>query len=149
MRVLRNIVSALCAAFLAGCNLTTGLFPESASPPEPMLTYAQDELRDLTPAEKQVLSKSLAKGMKDPASARFTWLKFPKNAVDSVTYCSMVNAKNSNGGYTGSMPFMAVITVKNGKAVGAALSQTGSDDSSSKSVREQCQKKGFDPYLAA
>jgi hypothetical protein len=89
-----------------------------------MLTYGQDELRDLTAVEKQTLSKSLSKGLKDPASARFTWLKFPKN-IESVTYCGMVNSKNSNGGYTGSMPFMAVVTVKNGKAVGATLSQTG------------------------
>lgn len=140
--------AAFAVLIVAACNQTTATAPAAAPTPNPVISYAPAELRDLTADEKQALGASLAKGLKDPESARFTWLKVPRNAGDSFDYCAMVNAKNSYGGYTGSKPFMAVVLVKNGKIVGGVLGLVGSDKFANDFIRSDCQKKGFDPYLA-
>src|SRR5258708_40248737 len=91
MRVLGIV--ALCVA-LGGCATAP-----SAS--EPYLAgYTPDELRELTPAEKAVLAKGFAKNLKDPDSAKFEWVKIPKNWSNGggFYYCSTLNAKNSYGG---------------------------------------------------
>lgn len=143
------VAAALVPMLLAACNPQTTSSPPVAAPEPPQVVYDASELRDLTAAEKAALGQSIAKGLKDPDSARFQWLRFPKAPRgDSVTWCGMVNAKNSYGGYTGSKPFMALVLVKNGRPVGGVLSLAGSDDFSINYIRSECRKHGWDPFLA-
>jgi hypothetical protein len=149
---MRAISSLALLAALGGCNTTTpsptaGLRPDPIE--RPTILYHPRELRDLTPAEKGALSKAMSMSLKDPGSARFRWLQFPRYPErDSVTWCGMVDAKNAGGTYTGARPYMATVVLKQGKIVGGSISQTGTDDASSQEIREQCQQYGWDPFLA-
>lgn len=138
------------AALLCGCNPQTTSEGRPSAPAQPAaILYAAAELRDLTPAEKATLGRALAKGLKDPDSARWQWLRFPRAPKSpSVTYCGMVNAKNSYGGYTGSAPFMGEIIVKDGKPVGGILGMAGSDKIANDIIHNECRKHGWDPYTA-
>lgn len=59
----------------------------------------------------------LKTGLKDPESARFGVMNAAKQLDGTITICGWVNAKNSYGGYSGEMPFIAVYSNKSGHAV--------------------------------
>lgn len=86
---------------------------------------------ELTAKEKTTIVKAVKDQLKDPDSAKFKWVKLadrinPKHFVDS--YCGLVNAKNSYGGYTGFEPFEVMAArSENGKFVVISVSVSSSD----------------------
>ncbi len=55
--------------------------------------------RDLAPDEKKVIADAVGRVIKDPASAKFHWAKFPGNAgTGDVNYCAWVNAQERPAG---------------------------------------------------
>lgn len=136
------------SALLAGCMATAA--PPSpqaeAKYPEPL---PASEMRDLTPAEKAILAKGFAAGLKDPGSAQFQWAKIQKAlpADGGMNYCAQVNAKNSYGGYIGMTPFMGVIQIKNGKIVGGEMGAVGyTERQYADLLPKMCREKGLNPY---
>jgi hypothetical protein len=128
--------------------------PRSAAAPRPLpepylAGYTPDELRELTPAEKALLAKGFAKNLKDPDSAKFEWVKIPKNWSNNgggFDYCATLNAKNSYGGYIGYQPFIAFVMTSGTKITGGyTTAVSGSDATERQIVNDMCAKKGLDP----
>jgi hypothetical protein len=139
--MIRNCITVIAfAAVLAGCNAQTSPTVKTAALPD-------SELRDLTEAEKKQLGPFLAATLKDPESAKFTWTKVPRQMPATFSYCAMVNAKNSYGGYIGMQPFIAAIQTKNNKiqlgGIGAVASSQAGD---AKIIENLCAAEGLDPY---
>jgi hypothetical protein len=64
----------------------------------------------LTPKQQQAVRAGVAKGMKDPESARFGDTMAGAKKVDgTITVCGYVNGKNSYGGYVGMSPFVGIL----------------------------------------
>lgn len=66
----------------------------------------------LTAKEKSAIEKAVKRELLDPESARFKWLNLPPGTStksSAVTYCGLVNSKNSYGGYVGDSPFQVII----------------------------------------
>ena len=143
-----KVLPAIACIALSGCLATAAPPPPQAkAPPKPELP--ESALRELTAPEKKALAEGFAKGLKDPASAQFQWAKVPKSPSDSEDYCGMVNAKNSYGGYVGSMPFMGMILFKNGRAVGGVMGVAGSTETEKYGiVADMCKEKGLNPMKA-
>jgi len=117
------------------------------------------EFRDLTEAEKKIVSKVVADVMKDPSSAQFRWTKMGRDPaqrqqMENVDYCAMVNAKNSYGGYNGFKPYKVTLGLENGKVVDALRvellggSSIYNDQIEPGLVKENCQAIGLNPYDA-
>jgi hypothetical protein len=69
-------------------------------------------LRELSDAEKTALTHALSRTLKDPDSAKFQWVSVRYlPGTQATDYCSLVNAKNSFGGYIGFQTFHAVLQV--------------------------------------
>ena len=90
------------AFFIASC--TTTKVPELATERPNLST------RELSSAEKQALTHSLSRTLKDPESAKFQFGPVKYAAGSQTTeYCGLVNGKNSYGGYKGYQMFHAVL----------------------------------------
>lgn len=64
----------------------------------------------LTSKQQKAVRAGVAKGMKDPESARFgDKMAGAKKADGAITVCGYVNGKNSYGGYVGMSPFIGVL----------------------------------------
>jgi len=99
--------------------------------------------RELSGAEKSVISKSILESLKDPESARFKW---PPYVDGSDLYCGYVNAKNSFGGYVGDARFAAFVVIVDGEIrVSAPVGIATGDpsDPTSRAVEATCAKKGY------
>jgi hypothetical protein len=144
--MIRFAIAIAACLVLGGCYETTGA-PSVQEAVVPALS--SDQLRELTPAEKAVLAKGFAAGLKDPDSAKFQWAKVPKTlpAEGSVDYCAMVNAKNSYGGYIGSQPFIGLIAVSKGKIISGAIGAVGDATPMYRDILpKMCRDKGLDPF---
>jgi len=147
----RQLVFAALAISCAGCAAVT---PDSKTTDDHSPTGtvpAQQEMRDLTAAERSILADSLASSLNEPESAKFRWAKVPKvSFATSVEYCGMVNVKNRNGSYGGMQPFLATITTWNGKITGGAIAaiDTGNREENREVIPKLCRQKGLNPYEA-
>ena len=78
----------------------------------------------LTSQEKEIIMTAVkVKGdLKDPDSAQFRWVRLSAD-VDtnaphvSASYCGLVNAKNSYGGYVGYRPYSATLFWMKGELI--------------------------------
>jgi hypothetical protein len=139
---MRILTVAAVSAALLGCATTPPPETTAAAPPPPVAPLPASELRELTAAEKALLTKGFADSLKDPTSAQFRWAKVPKTLNGgSVSYCAMVNGKNSYGGYNGMTPFLGVILVRDGKITGGVIVGINND-----AVPQVCRDKGLDPF---
>jgi hypothetical protein len=133
-----------CAAVIPDAKTSDDQPPTAAAP-------AQQEMRDLTAAERSVLADSLASSLNEPESAKFRWAKVPKAPVGpSFEYCGMVNVKNNRGSYDGMQPFLATITTWNGNITGGAIAaiDTGNREENREVIPRLCRQKGLNPYEA-
>jgi hypothetical protein len=133
-----------CAAVIPDAKTSDDQPPTAAAP-------AQQEMRDLTAAERSVLGDSLASSLNEPESAKFRWAKVPKAPVGpSFEYCGMVNVKNNRGSYDGMQPFLATITTWNGNITGGAIAaiDTGNRDENREVIPRLCRQKGLNPSEA-
>lgn len=142
---IKTTLSAVCSALaLLGCNATTGSNEPIAQ--QPVRTV--ESLRDLTPQEKAAIGRDVAKGLKDPDSARFEWTRVPRDFGNNgglSPYCALVNARNGFGGYTGMKPYYAQLQTKGSQIVGAVPIGFAGDAASTYATLEQCKKFGLDP----
>lgn len=139
---LRGAVFALA---LCGCGSLPSSQPEIAAAP----LLPASEMRDLTQAEKAILAKGFAAGLKDPGSAQFQWAKIQKGLPTdgTIDYCAVVNAKNSYGGYIGATPFMGTIQVTNGKIAAGMMGAVGyTERQYADLLPKMCRDKGLNPY---
>lgn len=144
---MKKLVAVALCAILGGCYQTSSSSNGSASAGIPLAS--PDQLRDLTAAEKAVLAKGFAAGLKDPASAKFEWAKIQKSLpMDGpLEYCAVVNAKNSFGGYVGAAPFLGIIMIVNGKIITGSMGAVGDTDPRyANIVPTMCREKGLNPY---
>jgi hypothetical protein len=145
----RSLSAIACAALLSGCY-ATATPPPVVEAPAPQLSA--DRLRELTPAEKAILSKGFAGGLKDPDSAKFQWTRIPKALPNDgmIDYCGLVNAKNSYGGYIGAQPFIGTIQVSKGKIVAGAVGAVGDPTPMYREILpKMCRDKGLDPFAVS
>ncbi len=99
--------------------------------------------RELSDAEKSVISKAMLDSLKDPESVRFKW---PPYVDGSDLYCGYVNAKNSFGGYVGDARFSAFVVLVDGEIKVAApvgIATGDPSDSTSQAVGMTCAIKGY------
>lgn len=114
-----------------------------------LATTSLAQARELTGAEKSLVSKSLARNLKDPQAAQFRWLPFTPDASGATPYCGMVNGKNSYGAYIGFVPFQAMVMTKQGKITGATMLAFGPPNTTEGQVAQMaCARDGMNPQLA-
>lgn len=101
--------------------------------------------RALTNPEKIALEGAVKNKLKDADSAKFKWLPFI--SMPSAEYCGLVNAKNSFGGYTGYVPYLAVPLQANDKkihsAVVIAIGNADPDSPETMAVTQHCLEHGY------
>ena len=139
-----SVISALAAAL--GLSECAGALPSSSlSGPAaagPSVGVAQ---RDLTPDEKKVIVGSVALSLRDPASAKYHWAKFPAmTSEDSVNYCATVDAKSPYAPYDGHQAYIVETKVLGGRVISATMGLiAGGKDTAI--VAKMCAKYGLDP----
>jgi hypothetical protein len=141
---------AIVAFGLAGCYQTAA--PPAVAEKVYVPMTPPDQLRDLTAAEKAILTKGFAAGLKDPDSAKFQWAKIQKGLPmdGAIDYCAMVNAKNSYGGYIGAQPFIGSILIAKGKIVSGIMGAVGQSGALYQDILpNMCREKGLDPFAVA
>jgi hypothetical protein len=101
--------------------------------------------RDLAPDEKKVIADAVGRVIRDPASAKFHWAKFPGNAGSGdVNYCARVNAKSDLPGYSGNQLYIAVVGAEGGRVKSAVVGAIhGGGDAHV--VRSLCKRYGLNP----
>jgi len=142
-------VIAVLAAGLALATCTT-------SPPPPDVAVATDTApatpaslaqRDLTPQEKKVIIDAIAPSIRDAATAKYRWTKFPVVASGEVNYCAMVDAKSPYPAYNGWQAYIIEAKVVGGKVSAAVVGLiAGGKDTAL--VARMCAKYGLNPNSA-
>jgi hypothetical protein len=102
------------------------------------------QARELDEKERALIAEVVTASFKDPAAAQFRWLPIP-DSESLVTYCGLVNGKNSYGGYIGFSPFIALLMLKNATVKEATVidvAEPGTSDE--QALRAMCSKKGMD-----
>ncbi len=68
---------------------------------------------------KKIAISSIKEQLRDPDSAKFSGVFLPKGDKGNVSVCGNVNAKNSFGGYAGTVRFLVYIynNQENGKSI--------------------------------
>ena len=101
--------------------------------------------RDLTPPEKKAIVDAVAPSLRDPASAKYKWAKFPMVVTDnSVNYCSVVDAKSPYAAYDGKQAYIVEAEVVGGHVTSAVMGLiAGGKDAAI--VANMCAKYGLDP----
>jgi uncharacterized protein YceK len=136
---------------LAGCASVT---PEVTAPSvtnKQTAAPTQEEMRDLTPAEKSILADGLTAGLDDPDSVKFRWAKVPNLLPEhAFEYCGLIDVKSAVGGYTGMKPFLATIRTENGNIIGGAIAALNSDNltEAREVIPKLCRQKGLNPFDA-
>jgi hypothetical protein len=104
--------------------------------------------RELAPDEKKIIADAVGRVLKEPASAKFRWTKFPANAGSGdVNYCASVNGKSSLPGYSGNQLYIAVVGTENGKVKSAVVGAIhGGTDMHV--VRALCKRYSLNPDAA-
>ena len=104
--------------------------------------------RDLTPQEKKVIIAAITPSLKDPASAKYRWAKFPAvTPDDDVNYCATVDARSPYAAYNGRQAYIVEARLAGGKVTSAVLGLiAGGKDASI--VANMCAKYGLDPNSA-
>lgn len=76
-------------------------------------TVVCDAAQRLSVKQRAALEGAVTENLKDPSSAKFRKIELvdskEANKPGEGIYCGEVNAKNSYGGYTGYMPFIAAV----------------------------------------
>lgn len=100
--------------------------------------------RDLTPEEKQVISKAVGLSVVNPNAAQYRWPQIANTEDGSINYCGMVNAKSSFPAYSGWQAYIVEGTISGGKMTSAVVGLiAGGKDT--EIVRKMCKKYGLDP----
>ena len=125
------------ALFLSGCTASV------ASSVSPSITGGS---RELSAAEKQVITDSLEENIREPARAKYLWNPFPPDAPANgqARYCAAVHAKSPHAAYNGLQPYMVQVRISNGQIVSATVA-TIAGGKDMRIVRNLCGKHGRNP----
>jgi hypothetical protein len=136
---------ALSALALSGCATTASTDGSSGT----MTTSSSGALqRDLTPAEKKAIVDAVSPSLRNAASAKWKWAKFPVAVSESsVNYCATVDAGSPYAAYSGHQAYIVEAHVTGGYVTGAVVGLiAGGKDFAI--VTSMCQKYGLDPKNA-
>lgn len=143
-----SVIAALAAGLaLAGC---------AAAPPSQQDVLGTDNgpaapasfgQRDLTPQEKKVIVDAIAPSIREAASAKYRWAKFPVVAQGDVNYCATVDAKSPFAAYSGRQAYIVEAKVVGGRVTAAVVGLiAGGKDLAL--VTRMCAKYGLNPNSA-
>lgn len=154
-----NVIAALAAGLslsslvLSGCATTAtpgGTGAAGATAPAANATAAPASVaqRDLTPEEKKAIVDSVSPSLRDPATAKYKWAKFPAVVTEeSVNYCATVDAKSPYPAYNGNQAYIVEAHMTGGRVTGAVMGLiAGGKDFAL--VSKMCEKYGLDPKSA-
>jgi hypothetical protein len=104
--------------------------------------------RDLTADEKKAIVDAVAPNLRDPASAKYHWAKFPAvTTEDSVNYCATVDAKSPYPAYDGRQAYIVEAKVLGNRVISATMGLiAGGKDV--QLVAKMCAKYDLDPNKA-
>jgi hypothetical protein len=146
-----SVIAALAAGLgLTGCA-TTGTQGSAATSgggnvaDAGVSASAGGAMRDLTPAEKKAIMASVADSLRNPASAKYRWAKFPAIVTDqSVNYCGVVDGQSPYPAYNGQQFYIVEAQMANNRVKSAVMGLiAGGKDRSI--VETMCAKYGLDP----
>lgn len=105
-------------------------------------------IRQLTSSEKQIISASFGRALKDPASAQYHFPPVPLTSLSKgakVPYCFTVNAKNAFGGYVGQKMIVSLLIVSKSQIVGFEYTTGLNDETPAlrETTAEMCALFGF------
>ena len=153
---MQSLKVSVFAAFAAGLALsgcatsgTTGTQgPLATSDNSATAPAGPVAVRDLTPQEKKAIVDAVSPSLRDPASAKYRWAKFPVVVTeDSVNYCSIVDAKSPYAAYDGKQAYIVEAKVVGGHVTSAVMGLiAGGKDATI--VANMCAKYGLDPNKA-
>jgi hypothetical protein len=143
LKVFLVMAAGLALSACAGA-LSTGTSPAASAAP----ASSGIGQRDLTPDEKKAIVDAVAPSLRDPASAKYRWAKFPAvTAENSVNYCATVDAKSPYAPYDGRQAYIVEAQLSGGKVTSATMGLiTGGKDLPL--VSKMCAKYGLDPNKA-
>jgi len=143
LRVIFAMATALGLSACAGA-LPTGISPAASAAPGSN-NVAQ---RDLTPDEKKAIVDAVGPSLRDAASAKYHWAKFPAITLEnSVNYCATVDAKSPYAPYDGHQAYIVEAQLSGGKVTSATIGLiAGGKDVVL--VSKMCAKYGLDPSKA-
>jgi hypothetical protein len=149
--VRRGAVAALAAGLaLGGCASSSPSAPSGHATAQELLglnnmTPASGTgLRELSPAEKEVITHAVGLSVSNPGSAQYRWPQISSSEEGSVNYCGMVNAKSPFPAYSGWQAYIVEATVSGGRISSAVVGLiAGGKDT--EIVRKMCTKYGLDP----
>jgi hypothetical protein len=143
-RVFLVMAAALSLSACAGA-LPTGTGPAASAAP----ASSGVGQRDLTPDEKKAIVDAVAPSLRDAASAKYHWAKFPAVTMEnSVNYCATVDAKSPYAAYDGRQAYIVEAQLSGGKVTSATMGLiTGGKDLPL--VSKMCAKYGLDPNKAS
>ena len=100
--------------------------------------------RDLTQAEKEVVSHAVGLSVSNPGSAQYRWPQIPSTEDGAINYCGMVNAKSPYPAYSGWQAYIVEGKISGGVLTSAVVGLiAGGKDV--EIVRKMCRKYGLDP----
>jgi hypothetical protein len=100
--------------------------------------------RDLTAAEKEVVSHAVGLSVSNPSSAQYRWPQIPNTEDGAINYCGMVNAKSPYPAYSGWQAYIVEGKISGGVLTSAVVGLiAGGKDV--EIVRKMCRKYGLDP----
>ena len=105
--------------------------------------------RDLTPEEKKAIIAAVVPSLRDPASAKYRWAKFPTDTPPDgpVNYCATVDAKSPYPAYNGRQAYIVEAKLVGGRVSSATMGLiAGGKDAAI--VARMCAKYGLDPNNA-
>jgi hypothetical protein len=139
-----SVFAALAAILaLSGCATTTP--QQGAAAGGTASVNASAVQRDLTPQEKKAIVDAVATSIKNPATAKYKWAKFPLVPTeDPVNYCATVDAQSPYPAYNGQQAYIVEAHMSGGRVTSAVMGLiAGGKDFSI--VTKMCAKYGLDP----
>ena len=143
---LRVFLAISAALALSAC---AGALPSGFSLGASAASSSGGAVRDLTPDEKKAIIAAVAPSLRDPASAKYRWAKFPEYSLaNTVNYCATVDAKSPYAAYDGRQAYIVEAKVSGGTVTSAIMGLiAGGKDVAL--VSKMCAKYGLDPNNAS
>jgi hypothetical protein len=140
-----RVIAVLAAGLALSACATTST---DSSAPSNGTASSSIATRELTPQEKKAIVDAVAPSLRNAASAKYRWAKFPTIVTeDSVNYCATVDAQSPFAAYNGHQAYIVEAKVMGGRVSSAVMGLiAGGKDFAI--VTKMCAKYGLDPNTA-
>jgi hypothetical protein len=144
----RLITPLVIGLALSGCATGTTQTPAASSGSTPFAGVSVGQ-RDLSPEEKNVIIDAVGPSLRNPASAKYHWAKFPAVVTEgSVNYCATVDAQSPYAAYNGRQAYIVEAQMSGNRVSSAVIGlMAGGKDFAI--VTNMCAKYGLDPRNAS